>query len=158
MPAVDVVATCESAIIRLAPFARSRTVKVALAAGDEPLFVRADPEDLEIIWTNLVENAIRYAPPQSEVMITGGRNNGSVRIAVRDSGPGVPPEEMPHIFDRFHRGDRSRSRESGGYGLGLAITKTLIDVYGGSISLVPSESGGACFVVELPGPLAAQDH
>jgi signal transduction histidine kinase len=158
MPAVDVVATCESAIVRLAPFARSRTVKVALAAGDEPLFVRADPEDLEIIWTNLVENAIRYAPPQSEVMIMGGRNNGSVRIAVRDSGPGVPPEEMPHIFDRFHRGDRSRSRESGGYGLGLAITKTLIDAYGGSISLAPLESGGACFIVELPGRVPPQNH
>jgi signal transduction histidine kinase len=158
MSAVDIVATCESAIVRLAPFARSRTVKLALVAGDEALFVRADAEDLEIIWTNLIENAIRYAPAESEVTITGGRSNGSARIAVRDSGPGVPPEEVPHIFDRFHRADRSRSRESGGYGLGLAITKTLVDSYGGSISLAPPESSGACFIVELPGSLPPQDH
>ena len=98
MSAVDIVATCESAIVRLAPFARSRTVKVALVAGSEPLFARADPEDLEIIWTNLIENAIRYAPAESEVRITGARNNGSARIAVHDGGPGVPPEEVPHIF------------------------------------------------------------
>ncbi|HEU5452294.1 MAG TPA: HAMP domain-containing sensor histidine kinase [Terriglobales bacterium] len=148
--AVDVVATCESAIVRLAPFARSRSVRVVLAAGDDPIFVHADSEDLEIIWTNLIENAIRYAPAESEVEITGARRNGSARITVRDSGPGVPPEDVPHIFDRFHRGDRSRSRESGGYGLGLAITRTLIDAYGGSITFSPAEGGGACFVVELP--------
>jgi len=159
--AVDIVATCESAIVRLAPFARSRTVRIALDVCNEPLFVRADPEDLEIMWTNLIENAIRYAPSESEVRITGTRNNGSARIAVRDSGPGVSREEVPHIFDRFHRGDRSRSRESGGYGLGLAITKTLADVYGGSISLVAPEDGGACFIVELPCSTALpihQDH
>jgi signal transduction histidine kinase len=156
--AVDVVATCESAIVRLSPFARGRTVRVALAACDEPLLVRADPEDLEIIWTNLIENAIRYAPSESEVKITGTRNNGFTRIAVRDSGPGVLPEEVPHIFDRFHRGDPSRSRESGGYGLGLAITKTLVEAYGGSIALSAPESGGACFTVELPGLTAAPDY
>jgi len=158
MSAVDIVGTCESAIVRLAPFARSRVIKVALAACDEPLFARADPEDLEIIWTNLIENAIRYAPAQSEVIVSGMRNNGYSRIEVRDSGPGVPPEDVPYIFDRFHRGDRSRSRESGGYGLGLAITKTLVDAYGGSISLVRPESGGACFVVELPGSLPSKDQ
>lgn len=155
---VDVIATCESAIVRLAPYARTRTVNVVLAAGEEPLFVCASAEDLEIIWTNLIENAIRHAPAESEVRVTAGRNNGSVRIAVCDSGPGVPAEEGLHIFNRFHRGDRSRSRESGSYGLGLAITKTLVNGYGGTISLAPPGSGGACFIVELPMGSGSPNH
>lgn len=147
---VDLVATCESAIVRLAPFARSRTIDVSLAVEPEPILVRADAEDLETIWTNLIENAIRYAPLDSQVKISAARNNGYARVAVRDSGPGVHPEELPHIFDRFHRGDDSRSRESGGYGLGLAITKALVESYGGSITIATSEDPGACFIVELP--------
>ena len=155
---VDVIATCESAIIRLASYAHTRTIKVTLSTGEEPLFVHANPEDLEIIWTNLIENAIRHAPVLSEVKVTAGHNNGSVRIAVRDSGPGVSAEEGVHIFERFHRGDLSRSRESGGYGLGLAITKTLVEGYRGAISLAPPESSGACFIVELPMAPTSPNH
>lgn len=158
MSTVDVIASCESAIVRLAPFAHSRAVKVVLTADDQQLLVCADPDDLEIIWTNLIENAVRYAPAESEIRIMGACSNGSARIAVCDSGPGVPPEEVPHIFDRFHRADRSRSRESGGYGLGLAITKTLVEAYGGTIVLDAPKAGGACFIVELPAAVLSPDR
>jgi signal transduction histidine kinase len=147
---VDVLATCESAITRLTPFAQSRGISISFVTPPEPILVSAEAEDLEIMWTNLIENAVRYSPERSEVRVTAVRHDGIARIAVEDNGPGVPPAGIPHIFDRFHRGDDSRSRESGGYGLGLAITKALVDAYGGSIAVTSPNGSGICFAVELP--------
>jgi signal transduction histidine kinase len=147
---VDVLATCESAIARLTPFAQSRAISISFVTPPEPILVRAEAEDLEIMWTNLIENAILYSPIRSEVRVTAVRHDGITRIAVEDNGPGFPPAEIPHVFDRFHRGDDSRSRESGGYGLGLAITKALVDAYGGSIAVTSPNGSGTCFAVELP--------
>ncbi len=147
---VDVVGTCESAIARLAPLAHGRGTKVSLVASPEMLFVQAEPEDLEIVWANLIENAIRYGPPDSEVKVLATRRNGFVSVAVEDNGPGVPPSELSKIFERFHRGDQSRSRDSGGYGLGLAIAKEFVEHYGGSIAASPLGLGGTRISVELP--------
>ena len=151
LPAVDVVGTCEAALARLAPLAHSRGAKLSFSSpSPETLRVRAEPEDLEIVWMNLIENAIRYGPVHSQVHVSAARNNGSAVVAVEDSGPGIPAADLPLIFERFHRGDRSRSRESGGYGLGLAICKALVDSYGGSIAIHSSPSSGTRVVVELP--------
>jgi signal transduction histidine kinase len=147
---VDVVGTCEAAIARLAPLAQTRGTTISLAAPAHVLPVHAEPEDLEIIWANLIENAIRYGPPNSEVKITASRVNGSVSVAVEDQGPGIPPAELSKIFERFHRGDQSRSRESGGYGLGLAIAKAFVECYGGSIAASSIAASGTRIGVELP--------
>jgi signal transduction histidine kinase len=146
----DVVGTCETAIARLALLAHGRGMKVSLVASPEMLFVQAEPEDLEIVWANLIENAIRYSPPDSEVKVLATRRNGFVSVAVEDNGPGVPPSELSKIFERFHRGDQSRSRDSGGYGLGLAIAKGFVERYGGSIAASPLALGGTRISVELP--------
>jgi signal transduction histidine kinase len=147
---VDVAGTCETAIARLAPLAHGRGTKVALVVPHETLFVRAEPEDLEIVWTNLIENAIRYGPPNSEVKVLATRRNGFVSVAVEDNGPGVPASQLSKIFERFHRGDQSRARDSGGYGLGLAIAKGFVERYGGSIAASPVAPGGTRISVELP--------
>jgi signal transduction histidine kinase len=147
---VDVVGTCEAAIARLTPLAQTRGTTISLAAPAQVLPVHAEPEDLEIIWANLIENAIRYGPPNSEVKISAARRDGSVSVAVEDSGPGIPAAEVSRIFDRFHRGDHSRSRESGGYGLGLAIAKAFVECYGGSIVASSVAESGTRIGVELP--------
>ncbi len=147
---VDVVGTCEAAIARLAPLAQNRQTTVSLSTPPEALTVRAEPEDLEIVWSNLIENAVRYSPPSSEVRITAARCNGSVLVTVDDTGPGIPAAEISSIFERFHRGDQSRSRETGGYGLGLAIAKAFVERYGGSIRASSNEPKGTRIGVELP--------
>ena len=147
---IDVVGTCEAAIARLSPLAASRGATISLNAPSEPLHVRAEPEDLEIVWANLIENAIRHGRPDSEIQVIAERRNGSVTVAVLDNGNGIPPADIPRMFDRFYRGDQSRSRESGGYGLGLAIAKAFVEGYGGSISATSLAPRGTRIGVELP--------
>jgi signal transduction histidine kinase len=147
---VDVVGTCQSAIARLAPLAHGRGTKISLVVSNDTLVVLAESEDLEIVWANLIENAIRYGPPDSEVKVLAARRNGFVTVAVEDKGPGIPISELSKIFERFHRGDQSRSRDSGGYGLGLAIAKGFVERYGGSIVATPLSLGGTRISVELP--------
>jgi signal transduction histidine kinase len=112
---------------------------------------RADPEDLELVWVNLLENAVRYSPEGSSIDLTVSANGSNrAQIVVADHGRGIPKEELTHIFERFHRVDASRTRETGGFGLGLAIAKALIEAYGGTI-VAESELGrGTRMIVELP--------
>jgi signal transduction histidine kinase len=147
---IDLVGTCEAAIARLSPLAASRGATISLDAPSEPLHVRAEPEDLEIVWSNLIDNAIRHGRPDSEIKVIAERHNGSVIVAVLDDGTGIPAADIPRMFDRFYRGDQSRSRESGGYGLGLAIAKAFVEGYGGSISASSLAPRGTRIGVELP--------
>jgi len=102
------------------------------------------------VWANLIENAIRHGPPDSEVKVIAERRNGAVAVAVLDNGDGIPSADVPRMFDRFYRGDQSRSRESGGYGLGLAIAKAVVESCGGSISATSLTPRGTRISVELP--------
>jgi len=147
---IDIIGTCEAAIARLSPLAASQVATISLTAPSEPLHVRAEPEDLEIVWANLIENAIRHGQPDSEVKVIAERRNGAVAVAVLDNGSGISPAEVSRMFDRFYRGDQSRSRESGGYGLGLAIAKAIVEGCGGSISATSLTPRGTRISVELP--------
>jgi len=148
--AIDVVGTCEAAIARLAPLAQRHGTVISLSAPSDMLPVRAEPEDLEIVWANLIENAIRYSQANSTVKITAARHNGFVVVAVEDGGIGIPAAELSRVFERFHRSDPSRSRQGGGYGLGLAIAKAFVESYGGSIAATPIAPSGTRIGVELP--------
>jgi signal transduction histidine kinase len=150
LPPIDVVGTCEAAIARLAPLAQNRGTTISLSAPTKVLSVRAEAEDLEIVWTNVIENAIRYGQSNSEVKVMAARRDGVVVIAIEDSGPGISPAELCRMFDRFHRGDHSRSRGSGGYGLGLAIAKAFVECYGGTITATSVAPSGTRIGVELP--------
>jgi two-component system phosphate regulon sensor histidine kinase PhoR len=114
--------------------------------------VMADHRRLEQILTNLVDNAIKFNRPGGEVSVMADTSDddGHHLIRVRDTGPGIPPEHLPRVFERFYRVDKARSRDAGGTGLGLAIVKHLARAHGGE-AFVTSEPGVGCeFVIKLP--------
>jgi signal transduction histidine kinase len=100
--------------------------------------------------TNLVDNAIKYSGEGTSVHIGWQRDGESAAIRVRDNGPGIPPEQRAHIFNRFYRIDRGRSRREGGSGLGLSIVRELTEAMGGSVSVTSAEGGGSTFTIRLP--------
>ncbi|HVP54926.1 MAG TPA: ATP-binding protein [Candidatus Eisenbacteria bacterium] len=146
---VDVAMTCQLAIERLQSVAHQRGVKIDFTANGA-MRLRADPDDLALVWSNLLENAIRISPKGGTVQISMRTKNGLGYVEVADKGPGIAPSEVPHIFERFHRGDSSRARDTGGYGLGLAISKALIEAYGGTIEPHSRLGEGTRMVVSLP--------
>jgi heavy metal sensor kinase len=147
---IDLTTTCEEAVERIRPLAAERGMTIHLTKNGQ-VSVRADPEDLQLVWSNLLENAVRYSPQRESVkMSVAYSKGGRARITVQDHGPGIPADELPHIFDRFYRADPSRNRATGGFGLGLAIAKALVEAYGGSVSAESTLGEGTCMMVELP--------
>jgi heavy metal sensor kinase len=147
---IDINATCEEAIERIRSLAQVRKTGIHLSTNG-PVPFRADPEDLQLVWTNLLENAVRYSPEGSTVEVAVERNDGGpAQITFQDHGPGIAPQDLPHVFERFYRGDRSRTRATGGFGLGLAIAKALVEAYGGTISADSEPGRGTRMTVELP--------
>ena len=138
----------------LAPL-RERCAAAGLALCDAgmagaPLPVHADPDRLAQLVSNLVENALRYTDPPGRIEIACRRENGCALIEIRDSPPGVPAHMLEQLFERFFRADASRSRVSGGAGLGLAICRNIVEAHDGTISAQPSALGGVCITVRLP--------
>jgi len=106
---------------------------------------------LNQVFSNLVVNAIRHTPQGGEVALRAEPSPAGVRITIRDTGEGIPSEDLPHIFDRFWRGDRSRSHIGGaGGGLGLAIARQLVQAHGGAIAVESAVGQGSLFTIELP--------
>ncbi len=114
--------------------------------------VSADRNTLRIALLNLLDNAIKYSPPGSKIICTLAASADSVTIRIVDSGPGIPAEHQPYIFDRFYRVDPGRSREKGGTGLGLSIARWALEANGGQLTLESSSTEGSTFVVTLPIP------
>jgi signal transduction histidine kinase len=111
----------------------------------------ADPDRLTQVLRNLVRNAVAHTNPGDEVSVTACARNSHLEIAVSDSGSGIPPDELEHIFERFHRVDHGRSRDEGGSGLGLAIARAITEAHGGEIHAESAAGHGATFRIELPG-------
>ncbi|MGW7450285.1 sensor histidine kinase [Streptomyces sp. NPDC054787] len=120
-----------------------------LSLPDEPAPVRADPARIQQILVNLLANARTHTPPGTTVTAHVSRETSAVRLRVEDDGPGIPPELLPRVFERFARGDASRSRAGGSTGLGLAIVQAVVEAHGGRVG-VRSEPGRTCFEVLLP--------
>lgn len=112
--------------------------------------VTLDPQKVERVLTNLIGNAIRHTPPGGQVTIDVQRLDGRVRVSVSDTGEGITPEDLPHVFERFYRGEKSRSRSTGGAGLGLAIAKGIVEAHGGSIEVTSRAGEGSTFTFTLP--------
>ncbi len=128
-------------------------VKVLIGNEDQAQ-VMGDPDRLKQLFLNLMDNAIKYTPNDGEVTLSLERDSQWVRVSVADTGVGIPPEDLPRIFDRFYRVDKSRTRESsngkGGTGLGLAIAKWVTEAHGGRIEVFSELSKGTTFTVWLP--------
>ena len=112
--------------------------------------ISVDPQRTKQIVANLVSNALRYTPEGGSVLLTVERNAGEVLLSVSDDGPGVPPEDLPKIFMRFWRAEKSRSRASGGAGLGLAIAQQLVEAQGGKIHAENRPTGGLKITIQFP--------
>jgi two-component system sensor histidine kinase BaeS len=113
--------------------------------------ITADPKRLRQVLANLLSNALRYTPPNGEIRIVLRRVGGEAEVRLSDTGPGISEEDLPHLFERFYRGDPARNRE-GGSGLGLAIVKQWVEAHGGRIWVENAANGGAQFTVRLPLP------
>jgi signal transduction histidine kinase len=122
--------------------------RVLIEPGGDTWRVDADPAKLHDILRNLVENAVSYSPDGAEIRLDAAREGDACVIRVIDSGPGIPPEDLTRVFERFYRVDRSRSQP--GTGLGLAIVKHLVGLHGGRVEAANRPEGGAVFTVTLP--------
>lgn len=108
-----------------------------------------DPDRLNQILYNLITNAIRYTHPGTSILLKTEPAGDRVRLTIADEGPGIAPEDLPHVFEQFYRGDKSRNRASGGSGIGLSLAKSFVEAQGGTITARNRKEGGAEFVVEL---------
>ncbi len=117
--------------------------------------VRVDPDRLAQVLGNLLDNALRHTPEDGSVALTCHRRGDWVEYAVSDTGEGIPPEHLPHVFDRFYRVDTARDRTSGGSGIGLSIARALTEAHGGTLTVRSDGPGrGTTFTVRLPAARA----
>ncbi len=130
--------------------ARSRNVTLENQMPAE-VVVRGDPERLHQVLTNLIDNAIKYGRIDGRVVVAGRLlPSGGAEFSVRDDGPGIPPEALARIFERFYRVDKARSREQGGTGLGLAIVKNVVQAHDGEVRVESAPGAGTEFIITLP--------
>ena len=129
--------------------ARERNIALELYCPVPSLFVQADRQRLAQVFYNLLENALRYTPAGGKVEVRLERMAQRVRLEVEDSGPGIPPEALEKVFERFYRTDASRSKHSGGSGLSLAIVRTIVTLHGGRVWAENRLEGGARLALEL---------
>lgn len=113
--------------------------------------IYADKDKMSQVFNNLLSNAVKYSGEGAEVIITFKQAVDSVEIQVSDNGSGIPKEDIPHIFERFYRADKSRNRNTGGAGIGLSITKSIVEAHGGSITVNSETDKGTVFTIILPG-------
>jgi len=144
---VDVRALVEGVVELYALVAEEKNIQLMLQAG-QPATVEADATRLRQVVANLVDNAVKYTPEGGTVYVGWDRRVDRVVIAVRDTGPGVPPGEQDKIWRRLYRGDQSRSQR--GLGLGLSVVKAVVEAHGGHVAVMNHAAGGAVFSVDIP--------
>ena len=153
---VDVSALLEQLRESLEPVAEDKGVTLSVDAPRDLPTLRADQDRLRQVLLNLLTNALHYTPAGGRVEVTARVNGMQLILLVSDTGTGIDPQSLPHIFERFYRADKARARESGGTGLGLAIVRSLVTLHGGDVTAVSSPQGSR-FAVRLPlrGPAAS---
>ena len=139
----------ESAAASVQPLAQEKQVDLSIGPAAE-IVINADPQRISQALRNLLVNAVTHTPVDGQVLVRVDQKNSHAAISVKNTGLGIPPEDLPHIFDRFYRVDKSRSRSTGGVGLGLTITKHLVEAHGGTIEASSQEGQGTLMVVTLP--------
>lgn len=124
---------------------------ITLRGDLEPAPCEIDPDRVTQILVNLLENAVKFSPPGSEVRLATRCENGDAVLSVSDHGPGIDPVHLPHVFERFYRADASRNRVTGGAGLGLSISRRIAEAHGGTLTVESRAGEGSCFTLHLPG-------
>lgn len=150
-----VIKTAEDAIL---PSANAKKIRVICMVDPLAGPVRGDPSRLQQVLWNLLNNSVKFTPEGGRVEVAVERVNSHVEISVSDTGTGIDPDFLPHVFDRFRQADSTMTRRYGGLGLGLALVKTLVEMHGGSIIAKSAGAGqGATFRISLPLPVTTLD-
>jgi two-component system phosphate regulon sensor histidine kinase PhoR len=141
-------------LVGLADDYRARPAAVAhrLAFSTDPAVgdLLIDPLKITQVFENLIDNALKYTPAGTHIEVTARLRELEIEACVRDNGPGIPAEDLPHIFERFYRVDKGRSREKGGTGLGLSIVKHIVQLHGGRVWVESTQGQGTAFYLSLP--------
>jgi signal transduction histidine kinase len=146
----DLRAAVESATHQHDALAERRGVTVELDLPSRPIRIRHDPPRIGQVVGNLVGNAVKFTPRGGVVRVSVEPTSDGARIDVVDTGVGIDPSELPHIFERFYRGSRANEARGSGSGLGLAIVRSIVDIHGGSVSVESGPGSGSRFTVRLP--------
>ena len=138
-------------VSNLEAVAEGKAIQLTAEISDDLPPIQADPDRIRQVFVNLLSNALQYTPEGGRVGLIAQRTaGGQIRVSVTDTGPGIPPEDLPLIFDRFYRSDKSRSRATGGSGLGLAIVRSLVELHRGRVEVRSQVGIGTTFLVFLP--------
>jgi len=148
----------DGVIDRCTPVAEAKDVALRIEAPDDLPLVHADPLQIAQVLQNLVDNGVKFNRTGGEVVVVLRRHAGGVQVVVRDDGPGIPPEVMPHVFDRFYAGDESRSRKGECNGLGLSISKMIVGEHGAELTVESEVGRGAAFSFVLPAASGGEEH
>lgn len=133
-----------------------RAIALEVTAPDALPAVEVDPERMAQVLGNLLSNALRYTPPGGRITLAAEAQDASVRLRVQDTGVGIAPEALPHIFERFYRADPARHAGDGSSGLGLAIARSIVEAHGGTITVASQPGQGTTFTITLPALDAAR--
>jgi signal transduction histidine kinase len=151
MQTVDLATVTLDAIETVRPAIRAKNIDLRVSLGTIAGEVRGDPDRLQQVIWNLLSNAVKFTPNAGRISVSLEETGGAVQITVADTGSGIAPTFLPHVFERFRQGDSSTTRAHGGLGLGLAIVRHLVDLHGGAVTVESAGDGaGAVFVLTLP--------
>jgi signal transduction histidine kinase len=145
---INMLALLTDSAATLSGLAAEREVEVTVSGDD--IVVLADAEYIRLVVVNLIENAIKHSEVGTSVTVTIETAGDEARISVTDTGPGIPEEDQPHVFDRFYRVDRARSKARGGSGLGLAISREIVEAHDGRVELKSKTGEGSTFRIIMP--------
>lgn len=140
-------------VYRFSRMAQEKSIELTQKVSSPSLNIKADPHRLAQILINLVDNAVKYSNSNSTIYLEASEQGQGIAFTVRDQGPGIPPEQVPYVFERFHKVDKSRNRQISGTGLGLAIVRSLVESHGGWIKADSELGKGTTFTFWLPSKL-----
>jgi len=147
---IDMVEKVGEACLEARALAETKQISLRAELPESPLWIEGDANSLRRLFLILLDNAVKYTPPQGRITVSLSASNGCALAEVRDTGIGIAAADLPHIFERFFRADRARSRETGGAGLGLSIGKWIAEAHGGTISALSKPGEGSAFQVRIP--------
>ena len=146
----DVARVVDAALDSVRQEVQAKALQVTIAVAPELEPIAADPDRLQQVVRNLLSNAVKFTSPGGRISIAAQRKGAMMELSVADTGSGIRPEFLPHVFDRFSQQDGGKARQHGGMGLGLAIVRHLVDMHGGTVRVSSAEGEGTTFTVTLP--------
>jgi heavy metal sensor kinase len=147
---MDLTQTLREACLQAAPLFEVKHIQVDSQIPDHPIAVKGDAQGLRRLFLILIDNAVKYTPTGGSVNVSADQTNDTAVVTVTDTGIGIPSDDLPHIFERFYRVNKARSREQGGAGLGLSIARWIVETHGGKISIESEANRGTMVRVCLP--------